>query len=154
MSEKRKYNLNKDYKSITVRFNFTEKKEKALFVFLNSMSPEDRTTFILEMYEKRAEKNNNLRDQSGKMTVYEEKLFEIVGKAIENPVSHTVLKTPAMGMTESNLPSILIPDSTKREKTKLQSNKVNYDNIDLKKEKKEKIDLESIIDDFTESGMR
>lgn len=144
----RKYTTNKDYKSITIRFNLKDKEEKKLFVFLNSMGSEDRTTFILELYNQKHVENTM---QNNEMSVYEKRLFDIVEKSVvqKNDIGYKI--TGLINNKEFFNKEL---GKTFEEKNKLESKKVDYNNIEFKEQKKEKIDYESILDYFTDSGMR
>jgi hypothetical protein len=143
---KRQYKVNKDYKSIAVRFNIKDKDEKDLFVFLNSMSSEDRTTFILGMYQQRA-KMNDSQNQGKEMSIYERRLFRSLDKAIDGLMQ----SSPKMSIPGFKTP---VPVPEQRTGNGLKSKSVNYDNIDFGTEKEENKDYEKLLDDMTEEGMR
>lgn len=147
---KRQYKTNKDYKSIAIRFNFKEKEEKKLFVILNSMSSEDRTTFILELYNKNGASMEQNIEKPIEMSIYEKKLFRIVERAIVRGPA------PVLGNVQTFSDPIRKKIEVRENKPgNIQSQTVNYDNIDLNsKESEVGVDLEALVDGFTEDGLK
>lgn len=142
---KRSYKVDKSYQSISIRFNIKDKEEKKLLVFLNSMSSEDRTTFILELYQKKGNIQNQ-SERSNEMSVYEKRLFEIVEKAVS---------VQSGGSQSKNLINTDIQTETiKKSNAGLKSNVVDYSNLNLGSKKKEEVSLEEKLDSFAENGMR
>ena len=104
---KRQYKTNKDYKSIAIRFNIKDKDEKKLFLFLNSMGSEDRTTFIQELYNKKGNIEENKISGKNEMSIYECRLFDIVEKMVGDKGTQLVTKPSAQDMTES-IPNVVL----------------------------------------------
>lgn len=147
MSEKRKYSTNKDYKSIAIRFNLKDKEEKKLFVFLNSMNSEDRTTFIYELYNKKGSVVRDLKNLE--MTIYEKKLFDLVEKVI---VGSDMEKAGIKLNNISNLKKN--PIKSNEIASGIKSNIVDYDKISINDSKNENEDIKNLVDSFIDDGIK
>lgn len=146
---KRQYSVNKNYKSISIRFNIKSKEEKNLFNFLNSMTSEERTSFILSMYKQRGSiEGNNANKQ---MSIYEQKLFDLVEKAISLGPAFVANQDHVDQETNNQKKEAFKSNSFSKQN--LNGSSVNYENIFFEKKKKN-INYDNILDGFTEGGLK